>query len=228
MCGMALFRRCYFYKLLNGTRKFQMPLNIFIEKEKKSLPQYEAPLPRQTHQEVCKKGRSACLHNAGTHGQAHTYTLQFLQCLKNRNGHTNVFLHVWTVSLPTLAQPGLAIASFQLVLFSRYFYILQVWETGYPVLTDILHQAPAGSLFRCHPLRRHKFTVTQMTSRSVFATHILPDYPFGLWLTAPERGQVRMFVSKECSFVHSKVYRLKKKKACRRFTPFARKLLESM
>lgn len=152
MCVMALFRRCYFYKLLNGTRKFQMPLNIFIEKEKKSLPQYEAPLPRQTHQEVCKKGRSACLHNAGTHGQAHTYTLQFLQCLKNRNGHTNVFLNMWTVSLPTLAQPGLAITSFQLVLFSRYFYILQVWETGYPVLTDILHQAPAGSLFRCHPL----------------------------------------------------------------------------
>lgn len=160
---------------------------------------------------MCKKGRSACLHNAGTHGQAHTYTLQFLQCLKNRNGHTNVFLHMWTVSLPTLAQPGLAIASFQLVLFSRYFYILQVWETGYPVLTDILHQAPAGSLFRCHPLRRHKFTVTQMTSRSVFATHILSDYPFGLWLTAPERGQVRMFVSKERSFVHSKVYRLKEK-----------------
>lgn len=204
------------------------PQYLHRKRKKKSLPQYEAPLPRQTHQEVCKKGRSACLHNAGTHGQAHTYTLQFLQCLKNRNGHTNVFLHMWTVSLPMLAQPGLAIASFQLVLFSRYFYILQVWETGYPVLTDILHQAAAGSLYRCHPLRRHKFTVTQMTSRSVFATHILSDYPFGLWLTAPERGQVRMLVSKERSFVHSKVYRLKKKKACLRFTPFARKLLESM
>lgn len=170
-----------FYKLLNGTRKFQMPLNIFIEKEKKSLPQYEAPLPRQIHQEVCKKGRSACLHDAGTHGQAHAHPLQFLQCLKNRNGHTNVFLHMWTVSLPTLAQPGF--------LFSRYFYILQVWETGYPVLTDILHQAPAAPLYRCHPLRRDKFTVTQMASRSVFATHILSDYPFGLWLTAQKEAR---------------------------------------
>lgn len=172
-------------------------------KRKKSLPQYEAPLPRQIHQEVCKKGRSARLHDAGTHGQAHAHPLQFLQCLKNRNGHTNVFLHMWTVSLPALAQPGF--------LFSRYFYILQVWETGYPVLTDMLHQAPAAPLYRCHPLRRDKFTVTQMASRFVFATRILSDYPFGLWLTAPERGQMRMFVSKERSFAHSKVYRLKKK-----------------
>lgn len=45
---------------------------------------------------------------------------------------------MWTVSSPALAQPGLAIVSFQLALFSRFFYILQVWETGYPVLTDIL------------------------------------------------------------------------------------------
>lgn len=70
-----------------------MPLDIFIEKEKQSLPQYEAPLPRQTHQEVCEKGRSARLHDAGTHGQAHAHPLQFLQCLKNKSGHTNVFLH---------------------------------------------------------------------------------------------------------------------------------------
>lgn len=70
-----------------------MSLDIFIEKEKKSLPQYEAPLPRQTHQEVCEEGRSARFHDAGTHGQAHAHPLQFLQRLKDKSGHTNVFLH---------------------------------------------------------------------------------------------------------------------------------------
>lgn len=98
ICSMVLPRQCYF-TFLNGTRKFQVPLDTFIRKGKKkkkerSLPQYERPLPRQTHQEVGKERRSTRLHNAGTHGQSYTHPLQFLQRLKNKSAHIMFFQRV--------------------------------------------------------------------------------------------------------------------------------------
>lgn len=109
-------KKMLFYILFNGVRKFQKPFDIFTWKE---LPQDEPPLPWQPHQEVWENRRSTRLHDAGTHGQSHTHTLQLPQGLKNKSGHT-MFLwwHVDTMTSSTSSDHAPLSRVLQLISFN--------------------------------------------------------------------------------------------------------------
>lgn len=68
----------------------------------------------------------------------------------------------------------------------------------------------------CSSLQMSSFKKGQVYSH-VDGFKVCVCNPYTIWLSiwlvahSPERGQMRMFVSKERSFAHSKVYRLKKK-----------------